>query len=195
VEPPVEVMPIPGDATGQSGTTPVGDARACLGGDADLNQAMLDAQQQAALTEAGAAEFTATFLRLIFVLPRPDETAAAAVLSPKLPDLIESLSDPDYELGGVTRRETSVAPAAGGAYLVTDFDGQQARVEVIGRSTATTEAGSTDLETGIIVTLGVVDGHWQVTAMDEQMGNWSAAQSDAWRGRVSANGLLFSGAC
>lgn len=193
VEPPVEVMPIPGidpDGFGQM-------ADGCLGGDEDLNQALLTAHEEAPLTEAGAASFAATFYRFDFTLPRPQEVTAAKVAIDDSVDLEaigygENRELPESLKG--MRRDMSFIPQSNGYYIVTDFTGDRATVEVLGSSAASKGLESANMRVQGKLDLAAKDGHWQVVE-DDYTSPLTQEEADAGVARIEATGVPFGGGC
>lgn len=193
VEPPVEVMPIPGSDPDGFGQV----ADGCLGGDEDLNAALLTAHGEAPLTEAGAASFAATFFRFDFTLPRPDDVSAAKVAIDDSVDLEaigygENREVPASMQG--LRRNLSFIPQSNGYYIVTDFTGDRATVEVLGSSAASKGLESADIRVQGKFDVQATDGHWQVVE-DDYAAPSTQAEADAAVERIEATGVPFGGGC
>ncbi|PPK98184.1 hypothetical protein CLV92_102337 [Kineococcus xinjiangensis] len=106
----------------------------CLGGEVDLDTAVLTAQREAPPTPAGAAAFAATVLRWATATPAPPQQAATAgaVLTPDATAAARNLSGV-HEPGSATLT-TSVAE---GRWYLEAFTPEEAVVSVVGRARGT----------------------------------------------------------
>ncbi|WP_380169773.1 hypothetical protein [Jannaschia sp. R86511] len=170
--------------TSQDDATVTGVARAdgCLGGDDDLNQALLTAQEQAPISETGAAAFAATWVRWGNKLPRPEGEAALLeeVLAPGATDAARGdTEEPEGDF-------TLDANFAGGRYYVESFDSDQAVVTVLSGGSGTANgATSAPVELWGTYTLTSVNGRWHVQ-------DATAARSVE---DIRSLGVLYVGGC
>jgi len=135
-------------------------ADGCLGGRADLDQAVLIAQKQAPLTPAGAAAFTATVMRWSFETPSPANQAATAqqILAPDAtPAAKQSLSS-TVDRQGWTASISTLA----GSFYIESFTNSSATVSLRLGGTGTKDGVSTDPAVlGGTMYLEAVAGVWR----------------------------------
>lgn len=163
-------------------------ADGCLGG-SDPIKAILPAQEQAPLTGDGAAAFLATYLRWLFVTPRPVD------------DLDEV--GPQVWVPGIDEKWTETPKEEDGPIEVT-LDGAHYRVEEIDETTATV-ALTYEFTNGETVTAGgggihvleVVDGLWRYRGLDEAATNEAAGTDEgvSFRKQLNEAGIPFQRSC
>lgn len=114
-------------------------ADGCLGGATELDRAVLTAQRDAPLTEAGAAAFAATALRWAIATPAPPFQAVTAkqVLAQDATSAARALSGTVESKGW-----TGTMDVEDGKYYVEAFDGRSAVVSVVGRLTGTRDGAA-----------------------------------------------------
>lgn len=142
-------------------STSTGVANGCLGGAADLDDAVLAAQQEAPLTEVGAAEFAATYLRWAGVLPpTADHQATAQQLwSADATTEVTSIFDDSAEFEGWLSRPNMLE----GRYYVEEFSAERAVVSVLFSLTGTRDGQPLDAAEAVgALTLVATDGQWRV---------------------------------
>ena len=135
-DPGAPAAPAPGPAEPAAVPAAARAVDGCLGGPSDLDEAVLTAQREAPLTEAGAASFAGTLLRWATATPAPPGQARTAeqVLTPDATPAARNLSglhDP--------RRSTLTTSLADGRWYVEEFRPGGAVVSVLARATGTRE--------------------------------------------------------
>jgi hypothetical protein len=144
----------PANAPGAGGQT-VADG--CLGGRDDLDEAVLTAQREAPLTEAGAAAFTATLMRWAGASPAPAQQAKTAR------EILAEDATAEARLSGAIDPEGSTLTLefAEGRYFLESFDESGAVVSWLAEGHVSDGAQSSDVWLGGSVHLAVVDGRWR----------------------------------
>jgi hypothetical protein len=137
-------------------------ANGCLGGTSDLDNAVLEAQRTAPLTEVGAAEFAATMYRWAATYPAPSQQALTAntILAPGATDAARHLLTASLPPQG----DALSLSFAESRYHVEVFDGTSAVVSLI--ATATINPGS---QTGLLggsIHLQAINGSWRFLNID-----------------------------
>lgn len=157
---PVAPSPTPSPAPSTTPTQAPEQASGCLGGPAELDAAVLAAQQQAPLTAEGAAAFAATFLRWGTGTPAAPFQAETAeqVLSPDATDAARNISGTRDAEG-----TTFSMSFEDGRYYVESYDNTSAIVSVLGLGSGTDNgipAGEGQLWGS--VRLEAINGTWRV---------------------------------
>ncbi|MFS0701775.1 hypothetical protein AB6N24_17510 [Cellulomonas sp. 179-A 4D5 NHS] len=128
----------------------------CLGGRDDLDQAVLTAQREAPLTEAGAAAFTATLMRWAGASPAPARQAETAKEVLAADATAAARLSGDIDAQGST---LSVEFPEGRYYLESITD-TEAVVSWLAEGHVTDGAEAGDVWLGGSTHLSVVDGRW-----------------------------------
>ena len=131
----------------------------CLGGAADLDRAVLTAQQQAPLTPEGAAAFTATLVRWASAVPAPpyQQVTAQQVFS------VDATTAVQRFLSSTTTVPAGTAHVdfRNGKYYVEAFDGTQAIVSYVATLSATQQGAPIgEAYVSGAVTLEAQNGTW-----------------------------------
>lgn len=166
LDPPAASLPSPtrseGAGTKTSPNQPA-TARGCLGGSSDLDAAVIAAQEQAALTPEGAAEFTAALTRWAGALPpsRTQKSIATKLLAAdatKLAGQALSSADRTWPAGRTARLDF-----AEGRYYVEDFNGGEAAVTYYAGLLGTSNGQRLPAaEVAGTLHLQAVAGHWRL---------------------------------
>lgn len=181
---------------------PLGDspARACLGGWADMNKAIIEAQKAAPITQAGAAEFAATYRRFVH-----EYRGMVSDLAPIGNQLLASNAN-DRAKRLLADPESTIDMDLGYS-VTTDIAGQSYTTEVLSDSPPVVRVQSSmsinfsapgrttknQVLSGT-VDLVAVDGHWRIlnsysgTGEDGDLDTPSVAH-------ISSNGTAFEGVC
>lgn len=140
---------------------PVTLADGCLGGATDSDRAVLTAQRDAPLTQAGAASFTATLVRWAFAVPPPpfQKVTAEQVLAPGATAAAQrSLSSAKQ----ITDGSTATFSFANGRYYVEAFDGRSAIVSYVADARVTADGRPLQgAAIGGSIHLEAVNGVWR----------------------------------
>jgi len=179
----------------QPGPAPVGEpapnngpggtlADGCLGGRADLDQAVLTAQKQAPLTPAGAAAFTATVMRWSFETPAPANqvlTAQQILAADATPAAKQSLSTSIDRQGWTASISTAAA-----SFYIESFTGSSATVSL--------RAGMTATQNGVAADPAIVGGTMHLEAVG---GVWRYRDHTYGRPLASMDqlGTPYAGGC
>ncbi|NNH22868.1 hypothetical protein [Pseudokineococcus marinus] len=135
-------------------------ASGCLGGPAELDAAVLAAQEQAPLTAEGAASFAATVFRWATGSPAAPFQADTAeqVLSSDATDAAQAISGTQDAAG-----TTSSTSFADGRYYVESYDGTSAIVSVLGTGSGTVNgAAVAEAQVWGSLRLEAVNGTWRL---------------------------------
>lgn len=133
-------------------------ADGCLGGRDDLDQAVLTAQQQAPLTEAGAAAFTATLMRWALGGPAAPEQAETAT------EILAADATDQTRLSGSfgTQGWTLDVDFTEGRYYIESLSETEAVVSWLAAGEGTSDGEELDgAWLGGTTHLSVVDGLWR----------------------------------
>lgn len=147
-------------------TTPA-PADGCLGGQGELDQAVLAAQQDAPLTETGAAAFAATVIRWAFNGPPPpyQQVTAEQVLTGDATSAAKSSLSSSKDLEG----SSGSFDFSQGRYYVEAYDGRSAIVSYL--------AGSDVSQNGVLqgsvivsgaVHLEAINGVWRYSDLSDE---------------------------
>ncbi len=172
----------PGASDGFNGDASAAGAHACLGGGTqpnELDDAVLFAQDNAALTPAGAAEFSATVWRWAGVAPASPRRAQ---LAPAVMDA-DRIMQPGWATTPDPRRRVGGMDFAGGRYYV-EPGASSAEVRLTVQGTSMADGRS---ETALIYThLRSQGGKWRVVDTEGQPEPLAVLQ---------ASGHSFEGSC
>ena len=163
--PPVTASPEPASppaspAPDEQSAPPSARADGCLGGPTELDQAVITAQEQAPLTEDGAAAFAATAIRWAMIVPAPryQSQTADRVLVRNATASARNLS------GTKDAGDTTLKPSTVDArYYVESYEPTRAIVSVTTQITGTRgaiEQGQADVSGSL--TLVAVNGQWRL---------------------------------
>lgn len=147
-------------APDQDSAAPSARADGCLGGPTELDQAVITAQQEAPLTEEGAASFAATAIRWAMVVPAPPAQAQTAdkVLVRNATASARNLSG-TKDAGDATLKPSTVDAR----YYVESYEPTRAIVSVTTQITGTSggvQQGQADVSGSL--TLVAVNGQWRL---------------------------------
>jgi hypothetical protein len=133
-------------------------ADGCLGGAVELNRAIISAQEQAPLTEEGAAAFTATLLRWTSAGPAPAYKAETAT------QILAADAEPvarDQVAIETPENQTSTADFATGRFYIESYTPTRAVVSFVGRLQGTQDGSAlTPATISGAVTLTAQNGTW-----------------------------------
>lgn len=152
--------PASAPAPGETSAAPSGRADGCLGGPTDLDRAVTSAQEQAPLTEDGAASFAATVIRWAMIVPAPRAQAQTAdqVLVRNATAAARNLS------GAQDPGDATLTPSTVDArYYVESYEPTRAVVSVTTQITGTragVQQGQADVSGSL--TLVAVSGQWRL---------------------------------
>ena len=144
----------------ETSVAPSARADGCLGGPTDLDQAVITAQEQAPLTEDGAAAFAATVIRWAMIVPAPPAQAQTAdrVLLRNATASARNLSGAQ-DPGDATLKPSTVDAR----YYVESYEPTRAVVSVTTQITGTragVQQGQADVSGSL--TLVAVGGQWRL---------------------------------
>lgn len=167
-------------ASGQEGAQ---GARGCLGG-VDPTKAILQAQQQAAITPKGAAEFVGTFVRWTSQYPADPnyDATAAKVIHKDAGEGVVPRGEQGQNTGG-----SAWATTVGAKYRVEDFTSTEATVSLIAPITGVQDGTEYSVESAGSWRLRTSNGRWQVFDLDRL--------SDSGAADLRAAGMTYQGAC
>lgn len=162
---PVAPSASPSPAPSTSPTEAPEQASGCLGGPAELDAAVLTAQEQAPLTPEGAAAFAATVFRWGTGSPAAPFQAETAerVLSPDATDAARAISGTQD-----TEGTTSSTSFEDGRYYVESHSNTRAIVSVLGTASGTIDGVPTgEAQVWGALRLEAINGSWRLQDITE----------------------------